>query len=222
MGALIFDFDGVIADSELLANVVLAEIVTALGSPTTPDDAIERYMGRRLTEVVAEVERQLRRPMPMDFGETVLSATLERFRSDLREVDGAAEFIRAFHSVPRCIASSSGPERLKVCLEVLGLAEAFGDRVLSAEMVKRGKPHPDLFLLAADQLDVDPAACLVIEDSVSGVIAACAAGMASVGLCAASHIRPGHDSALIEAGAMHLAGSWREVHGIAAGFFRDL
>jgi beta-phosphoglucomutase-like phosphatase (HAD superfamily) len=78
-------------------------------------------------------------------------------------------------------------------------------------MVRRGKPHPDLFLFAAERLGVDPASCLVIEDSASGVKAAVAAGMTTVGLCAGSHIRPGHHLRLREAGATHLADSWDEV-----------
>jgi HAD superfamily hydrolase (TIGR01509 family) len=219
MGALIFDFDGVIADSEALANLVLAEFVTELGSPTTLDEALVRYSGRRWAEVVSEIEGHVGRAVSADFGADVATATLARFRSDLREVEGASEFIRAFQLIPRCIASSSSPERLQVSLEVLGLAEMFGDRVFSAEMVKRGKPHPDLFLLAANRLGAHPCACLVIEDSVSGIVAASNAGMVSVGLCAASHVRSGHAARLRDAGATFCASSWQEVHEIAADFF---
>jgi beta-phosphoglucomutase-like phosphatase (HAD superfamily) len=85
-------------------------------------------------------------------------------------------------------------------------------------MVSRGKPHPDIFLLAADKLGVSPKSCLVIEDSTSGIKAAVAAGMTAVGLCAASHIREGHQLKLREAGAVHLAKSWDEVAKIAAQF----
>ncbi len=82
-------------------------------------------------------------------------------------------------------------------------------------MVRRGKPHPDIFLFAAEKLGVDPRSCLVIEDSAGGVTAAVAAGMTAVGLCAASHVRPGHDLRLREAGATHLASSWDEVAAVA-------
>jgi len=211
LGALIFDFDGVIADSEALANSVLAEFVTRLGQPTTRDEALDRYCGRRWDDVLAAIESALGRPLPADFSDHLKAATLDRFRADLREVHGATDFIRTFSAHPRCIASSSSIDRLQLCLSVIDLQDSFGGNVFSADMVRRGKPHPDLFLFAAEQLGVDPASCLVIEDSASGVKAAIAAGMAAVGLCAGSHIRRGHDLRLREAGATHLADSWDEV-----------
>ena len=220
MAALIFDFDGVVADSESLANMVLAEAVSALGRPTTLDDALTRYCGRRWSDVLIAIEGDLGTDLPPDFSDALKAATLARFRSDLREVEGASAFIARFDAVPRCIASSSSIERLTLCLDVLGLAAQFGQNVFSAEMVARGKPHPDIFLLAASKLGADPKSCLVIEDSTGGIKAAAAAGMDSIGLCAASHIRTGHDEALRAAGATHIAASWREVDMIATEFLQ--
>jgi HAD superfamily hydrolase (TIGR01509 family) len=219
VGALIFDFDGVIADSEAIANTVLAEIVTGLGHATTLDQSLEHYSGRRWNEVIAEIEAAIGTTLPENFSGEVKRATLERFRSDLREVSGAANFIRRFSNIPRCIASSSSIDRLKLCLSVLGLEAKFGSHVFSADMVARGKPHPDIFLFAAEKLGVSPKACLVIEDSAGGIQAAVAAGMTAVGLCAASHIREGHDLRLRDAGAAHLADSWPEVERFALRFF---
>ena len=88
-------------------------------------------------------------------------------------------------------------------------------------MVARGKPHPDIFLFAAGKLGVNPERCLVIEDSAGGIQAAVAAGMTAIGLCAASHIRDGHDVKLRDAGAVHLAQSWEEVERIAQRFFEN-
>ncbi len=187
MGALIFDFDGVIADSEAIANTVLAETVTGLGHATTLDQALARYMGRRWTEVVAEIEAAIGKPVPSNFSDQLRFATLERFRTDLKEVSGATAFIRRFSHIPRCIASSSSIDRLQLCLSVLGLEVEFGGHVYSADMVARGKPHPDIFLYAASKLGVNPNECLVIEDSAGGIRAAVAAGMTAVGLSAASH-----------------------------------
>jgi HAD superfamily hydrolase (TIGR01549 family) len=214
--ALIFDFDGVIADSEALANTVLAEFVTDLGRVTSLDDALARYAGRRWDDVVTEIESAVGRPLPAGFSDNLKSATLNRFRTDLQEVNGATRFIRRFSEIPRCIASSSSMDRLQLCLSVLDLADHFEDNVFSADMVPRGKPHPDLFLLAAEKLGVPPGSCLVIEDSAGGIKAAVAAGMTAVGLCSASHIREGHQRTLREAGAAHLANSWAEVEGIAS------
>ncbi|SDJ22920.1 haloacid dehalogenase superfamily, subfamily IA, variant 3 with third motif having DD or ED/haloacid dehalogenase superfamily, subfamily IA, variant 1 with third motif having Dx(3-4)D or Dx(3-4)E [Bradyrhizobium sp. Rc2d] len=219
MGALIFDFDGVIADSEAIANAVLAETVTALGHSTTLDQALARYSGRRWSEAVAEIEAAIGRPLPSDFSKKLKCTTLERFRTDLKEVRGAANFIRRFSHIPRCIASSSSIDRLQLCLSVLALEAEFVDRVFSADMVQRGKPHPDIFLLAADRLGVPAKECLVIEDSAGGIEAAVAAGMTAVGLCAASHIRAGHHLKLKNAGAVHLADSWFDVERFAVEFF---
>jgi HAD superfamily hydrolase (TIGR01509 family) len=220
VGALIFDFDGVIADSEAIANTVLAETVTELGHSTTLDEALERYSGRRWEEAIAQIEAAIGRPLPSDFSSKLKRATLDRFRTDLKEVSGAAQFIKRFSHIPRCIASSSSIDRLRLCLSSLAMEAEFGDHVFSADMVARGKPHPDIFLFAASKLGAKPNECLVIEDSAGGIKAAVAAGMTAVGLCAASHIREGHDIKLRDAGAVHLAHSWSDVEQFASQFFR--
>jgi beta-phosphoglucomutase-like phosphatase (HAD superfamily) len=118
------------------------------------------------------------------------------------------------------IASSSSIDRLQLCLSVLGLEAEFGSHVFSADMVARGKPYPDIFLFAAGKLGASPDECLVIEDSASGIKAALAAGMTAIGLCAASHVREGHDLKLRDAGAVHLAHSWSDVEHVALQFFK--
>src|SRR4051795_5791103 len=106
MAALIFDFDGVIADSEAIANTVLAETVTALGHPTTLDQSLDRYTGRRWADAMGEIETAIGKPLPSSFSDDLKRATLERFRTDLKEVSGAADFIKRFFHIPRAIASS--------------------------------------------------------------------------------------------------------------------
>jgi len=209
--AIIFDFDGVIADSEMLANLVLADELTRLGLPTTLEESYARYVGTRWDEMIARIEAGLGGPVPEAWGDHLSDTMMARFRSDLAEVPGAGAFIAALGERPRGIASSSSPARLALCLEVLGLGAAFGPHVFSAELVTRGKPHPDIFLLAAERLAAPPSACLVIEDSPSGVTAAKAAGMTVIGLLAGAHIQPGHDARLRAAGADHVARSWAEV-----------
>jgi len=219
VGALIFDFDGVIADSEAIANTVLADTVTALGYSTTLDQSLARYSSLRWADVIAEIEATIGKPVPADFFGDLKLATLAKFRTELQEVRGASDFIRQFAHLPRCIASSSSMDRLQLCLSVLGLEAEFDGRVFSADLVARGKPHPDIFLFAAAKLGVSPKECLVIEDSPGGVKGAVAAGMTAIGLCAASHIRDGHDARLRDAGAAHLAHSWAEVEQFARPFF---
>jgi HAD superfamily hydrolase (TIGR01549 family) len=220
MLGLTFDFDGVIADSEALANTVLAEAVSALGLPTTLDDALTRYMGKRWQDMIAAIENGIRRLVPDAFSADLTAAIPARFRTDLRDVAGASAFIRRFASVPRCIASSSSSDRLRLCLDVLGLADTFDGNVFSADMVARGKPHPDIFLLAADRIGVEPAHCVVIEDSANGVRAGVAAGMTVIGLCAGSHLRDGHADRLLDAGAAYAARAWKEVTAIVSPLIR--
>jgi HAD superfamily hydrolase (TIGR01509 family) len=219
-GLIIYDFDGVIADSEVLANAVLAEIVTELGTPTTLEDSYHRYMGKRFADVLTAVEASVGAPLPKDFGAAYQARTLERFRRDLCTVAGAREHILAFSDTPKCIASSSSPDRLALCLDVLQLQSEFGPNVYSASSVARGKPHPDIFFHAAHRMNVIPAHCIVIEDSASGVEAGRAAGMTVVGLLAGSHIQAGHDERLRRAGAQYLSRTFEEAQGITRNFLR--
>jgi len=186
MTLLIFDCDGVLVDSELLANAALAELMSALGHPMTAQQAIEAFAGRSLRDVLAGAEALLGRPIPVDMGEQAGRRLLERFRRELKAVAGAREAIAAL-PYPRCVASSSTRERLALSLEVTGLAPLFGANVFSADQVAHGKPAPDLFLAAAHALGAAPDHCIVIEDSPLGIQAARAAGMQIIGFAGASH-----------------------------------
>lgn len=220
MQLIVFDFDGVVADSETIANTVLAELVTELGRPMTVDESMRTFMGKRAEEVIASAVALTDR-MPADrFAAELRRRTLAQFRRGLREIPGVREYLAAFPQLKRCIASSSSPERLAACLEILDLAVAFGKHVYSASIVARGKPHPDLFLHAAAQLGVAPPDAIVIEDSEGGVRAAVAAGMTPIGFLAASHIRDGHEARLRAAGAAHIARSYREVEAITRALVR--
>ncbi len=211
---LIFDFDGVIADSEVISNRVLAEAVSQLGKPTSLQESYARYMGKRSPEVLAEIERAIGRPLPAGFPETLQERTLAALGKDIEAVAGLHDYLAAFPGPQRCIASSSSPDRLVLCLEVLGLRDAFGPHVYSASLVAHGKPAPDIFLYAAEQLGVTPRNCLVLEDSATGVEAAIAAGMTVIGLLAASHIQPDHGARLAAAGAHFVAESFAEAESI--------
>ena len=208
---IVFDFDGVIADSEMLANAVLAEIVTELGAPMMLEGSLQAFTGKRFDEVIAMVSAMTGRSVADCAAVNLERRTIARFRRELKEVAGVRAYLDAFGHVKRCIASSSSPQRLAACLDILGFADAFGSNVYSASLVARGKPHPDIFLHAAAQSGVSPTDAIVIEDSENGVRAAVAAEMTVVGLLAASHIRPGHDERLRNAGAHHVAYSYGEV-----------
>lgn len=200
-----------LADSEVLSNSVIADVVSELGVPTSLDDAYRTYMGKRLVEVIETIERVTGRKLPADFADGYQRRTFYAFRARLKPVDGARAFLAEWCQVPNCIASSSSPERLALSLEVLDMTALFEGRVFSASHVARGKPHPDIFLYAAEQLGITPADCIVIEDSIGGITAARAAGAAAIGLTAASHIQPGHDARMREAGADHVVASFAEL-----------
>lgn len=217
---VIFDFDGVIADSELLANAVLAESVSELGLPTSVEDSLALFAGKRSQDIAAMIEARTGRPVPPDFRPRYEGRTLDRFRTELRAVDGARDFIASIAPLPFCIASSSSPERLALSLDVLGLAEVFGGNVFSAAGLERGKPAPDIFLLAAERMGVAPERALIIEDSVTGVTGGVAAGATVVGLLAGSHIRPNHRQGLLAAGAHHVADSFAEIAALLTGLTR--
>ena len=200
MTLLIFDCDGVLVDSEHLACASLAEVMTTLGHSMTADEAMLAFAGRSLKDVLARAERLLSRPIPEDLGEQAAVQLMARFRRELQAVAGVKEAIAAL-PYPRCVASSSDPGRLTLSLDVTGLSALFGNNVFSAVEVANGKPAPDLFLLAARRLGEDPSSCIVIEDSVLGVEAAGAAGMAAIGFAGASHANQGLAERLAAAGA---------------------
>jgi HAD superfamily hydrolase (TIGR01509 family) len=200
MTLLIFDCDGVLVDSEHLACVALAEVMTTLGHSMTADEAMLAFAGRSLKDVLARAERLLSRPIPKDLGEQAAVQLMARFRRELQAVAGVKEAIAAL-PYRRCVASSSDPGRLTLSLDVTGLSALFGNNVFSAVEVANGKPAPDLFLLAARRLGEDPSSCIVIEDSVLGVEAAGAAGMAAIGFAGASHANQGLAERLAAAGA---------------------
>ena len=200
-----------LADSEVLSNSVIAEVVSEHGVPTSLDDAYRTYMGKRLNDVIETIERVTGRKLPSDFADSYQQRTFDAFRARLKPIAGAREFLAVWREVPNCIASSSSPERLALSLDVLGMTALFEGRVFSASNVARGKPHPDIFLYAAEQLGVPPSDCIVIEDSIGGVTAACAAGATAIGLTAASHVQPGFEARLHEAGADHVVKSFAEL-----------
>ncbi|MFL9499016.1 HAD family hydrolase [Rhodopseudomonas palustris] len=213
---LIFDFDGVVADSEGLACDVLADYATELGAPMTRQQALDRFTGKRINDVWSAVQQIAQRPL-LGFPEELQRRTLAVFNSQLREVTGVTKFLEDHSHFRRCIASSSAPERIRFSLSLLKLDGYFGDNVFSANEVARGKPFPDVFLYAAQKMRVDPSRIVVIEDSPGGVQAASAAGMMIIGLLAADHIGPDHGTKLRAAGATWIASSYDEIATILAG-----
>jgi len=213
---VIFDCDGVLVDSEPIASRVLAEALTEIGFPLTPQQAIDRYTGISLPAVLSLVEAEWARALPADFVTHLGARDRAAFRAELQPVGGVADMLARLSS-PRCVASSGVLEKIRSNLELTGLLQYFEPNLFSAEMVARGKPAPDLFLLAAATLASPPERCLVIEDSVAGIEAACAEGMRVFGFCGAGHARPGSAEALRAAGATQVFSRMQELPRLLAG-----
>lgn len=196
---LIFDCDGVLVDSEPLACEVDADFLTDLGFPYTAEDIALEFVGKSMRDMIAHIEAKHARSLPGDFAEQINKALFARFETDLKPIAGVREAILSLPH-PRCVASSSVPERIALSLRVTGLADLFA-HVFSATEVPRGKPAPDLFLHAAQRMGASPAECLVIEDSPAGVQAALAANMRVIGFTGGSHCGPDHAEKLRQAGA---------------------
>lgn len=214
---IVFDYDGVVADSELLNNLVLSELLTECGLATSLDDALSIYMGKRWLDCLPLIEERLGGSCPDHVHGEWTRRCHERAAADLNPVPGFLDFLAARGEL-RCIASSSPVAWIEMGLERFGVAASFDGPIFSAAVhVSRGKPHPDLFLHAASMMDVDPLRALVIEDTPTGVRAGAAAGMTVVGLCAGGHIRDGHAARLRAAGAHHVARDYAEVAALIEG-----
>ncbi|MFD9356966.1 HAD family hydrolase [Streptomyces sp. NPDC060031] len=177
---VIFDNDGVLVDSEPLANSILAGYLTELGHPTSYEESLSDYMGAAVHRVHDLVLERTGQPLPGDFDENLYARTFAAFERELKPVPGVEGVLGALieSGVSYCLASSGSHERIRVGHRAAGLDEWFEEEwIFSADDVGKGKPAPDLFLHAARSMGVEPARCVVIEDSPLGVRAAAAAGM---------------------------------------------
>jgi len=180
---VIFDCDGVLVDSEPLANRVFAALLTEEGLSTTYEQSVERYMGLPMDAAVALVEADLGRPVRPDLLDVYHERIFAAFDDGLRAVPGIAAALDAL-TTASCVASSGEHRKIRRSLALTGLLDRFEGRIFSATDVPRGKPFPDLFLHAAATLGADPARCTVVEDSPAGVAAGRAAGMRVLGYAA--------------------------------------
>lgn len=212
---IIFDCDGVLIDSEVVACRADAECLAQVGVTLSVEEIIHRYLGISAAEMCADIETRHRIRLPPDFGETMRQRVAAAFETELLPISGVAEVLPAL-PMRRCVASSSSPERLRHSLALTGLLHWFEPHVFSATQVVRGKPAPDLFLFAAASMRASPEECVVIEDSVPGVQAAVSACMRPIGFIGGSHCRPGHADRLRAAGAAAVIDDMRGLPAVLA------
>jgi HAD superfamily hydrolase (TIGR01509 family) len=177
--AIIFDCDGVLVDSERLANAVLVEYVREFGLVLSLEEALAQFTGGKMADCVAELERRLGHSLPDHFVPTFRERSAAAFRVHLRPIEGVEALVKNLHqrNLPYCVASSGPREKIELNLRITGLLGYFQARIFSAYEVGQWKPDPGLFLHAAQALGVEPQQCAVIEDSRPGVQAGLAAGM---------------------------------------------
>ena len=206
MDLIIFDCDGVLVDSEIIAHSLLAQMMTDLGHPMTTAETVQKFAGCSLADTLSLIEADLTRSIPDELGQRYGRLLLERLGRELKPIAGVKAAIAAL-PYPRCVASSSSLERIRLSLEATGLASLFGANIFSATQVVHGKPAPDLYLFASSKMGITPEHCVVIEDSVVGVTAGRAAGMKVIGFAGAAHATPDAAQHLAGAGACSVISS---------------
>ena len=183
---VIFDCDGVLVDSEPIANRVFARELQAHGLQLSPEDVMRTFIGRSRDTCIEMAGRLRGEPLPAGFAAAWDAALHEALRNEVAPVEGVPEVLRSL-GLPYCVASNGEPEHMRISLTAAGLMPLVEGRLFSAAQVKRPKPAPDLFLHAAGAMGVEPRECVVIEDTVTGVKAAVAAGMRAFGYAGAPH-----------------------------------
>jgi HAD superfamily hydrolase (TIGR01509 family) len=207
---VIFDCDGVLVDSEVIAIGVLAECLNEAGVMLNVEQTMAYGVGKGAAAVAAAIKNDFGITLPDNFFEDMGARIIAAYPGKLRPMVGILELLAAL-KLRRCVASNSPIERVRQALTTTGLMPYLEPHLYSAAMVARGKPAPDLFLHAAQQQGVRPERCLVIEDSLSGVVAAHAAGMAIIGFVGGGHCRPGHADAMRDAGCDEVFSRMRDI-----------
>ena len=205
----IFDCDGVLVDSELIALGVLSDAMGEAGVPMSVAECRDAFMGMHNADIVRAMEARIGRDLAGG-GAGLRARMIARMEQELQPIPGVANALAQLDG-PRCVASSSDHARIALTLRLTGLAGFFATRIFSGTDVARGKPAPDLFLHAAAAMDCPPNRCVVVEDSVMGVRAGVAAGMVVIGFTGGAHAVAGSAAQLSTAGASRVIATMRDL-----------
>ncbi|CAB3669324.1 HAD family phosphatase [Achromobacter sp. SIMBA_011] len=210
---VIFDCDGVLIDSEIIAARAQSRALAEHGIAITPQEAARRFAGIPDADMWQTLQDENARALPADFARQYADRLQDTFRQELRALPGVRETLAALRQrgMAYCVASSSTPPKLEAALKLVGLWEEFAPNVFSTAQVAHGKPAPDVFLFAARQMRTAILECVVVEDSVPGVRAARAARMRAVGYIGASHNGPDQRKRLLDEGAFEVIDDLRRL-----------
>lgn len=180
---VIFDCDGVIVDSEPIANRIFAGLLNRLGYKLSYDECEKMFTGRSDNDCLKLLKETTSITPPENLFEMFDGLAFKAYEKELKAIEGIEEIISLLHFDDFCVASNAPEKKIYKALEVTGLLPKFQGKIFSSSMVERPKPFPDLFLYAAHKMHADPENCVVIEDSSFGVSAAISAGMDVLGYC---------------------------------------
>lgn len=215
---ILFDFDGVVIESEYEGNAHIADYLSRIGHATSAEHAMTHFMGLSGRQFTDALEQWIGRPLPDDFYAERAAEDARAMREGIGPVKGAIEFIRSLpRDLPVAIASSSTHAWIRRHLDHNGLLDRFDGRIFSGKEdvpPGRGKPEPDLYLHAAKAIGVDIARAVILEDSPVGVTGALKTGAMVIGVTAANHCINGHADRLRALGVEHIAEDYDAVRAL--------
>jgi HAD superfamily hydrolase (TIGR01509 family) len=214
---LLFDNDGTIVDSEILAVYAMLDRLAEHGILIDADTYKKRFPGLLTRDIIRLVQEESGVTLPANFLDIVHDDHEVYFDTQLKVIEGMDMLFRSVR-LPKSMVSNGGADHVERCLRRVGLFDALDGQIFSAQHVERPKPHPDVYHHAMRTLAVEPHQTITIEDSEAGVRAAKAAGLRVIGFLGAAHIVDGHHAVLKAAGADYLAHDAAEVRTILGGF----
>lgn len=210
---VLFDNDGTIVDSEIIAVRSTLQLLGSYGFRMTEQEYSRRFPGLLERDIIDIISREYGIQIPDDYFDRLRVLHIEGFERDLRAIDGMPAIFRNLKT-PKSMVSNGSVRHVERCLRHVSLHDALDGHIFSAEHVERPKPHPDVFEYAMQQLQLDPIDVIVVEDSPTGVTAAKKAGLRVVGFLGATHIHDGHEAHLLDCGADHIASDAKALGGL--------
>jgi HAD superfamily hydrolase (TIGR01509 family) len=214
---VIFDCDGVLVDSEAISMTIDQRLLAEQGVMISEAEMHQRFVGLTFQGMINWIEADIGRPLPPDLETRKDALMLDVYRRELKAIPGVPAMLERM-PLPKSIGTNGPRARALEALKIIGIDQHFGDRLTTFEDVKNGKPAPDIYLLAAKRAGFAPEQCLVVEDSLTGVKAAVAAGCPTFGFTGSHLHRSAHGSALTDLGAKLVFDDMADLPGLVADF----